>query len=121
MFLIDDFGRQQVSPRQPLNRWIMPLEKRIDFLNEIHVTNLSREMFRGIFNRQCELLQVPFDQHDLVYPLRDYDVRPRRELRAVHPRDILRRLVGIAGYHNIPPFLTPRFPEKACAAHFVEL
>lgn len=32
MFLIDDFGRQQVRPRDLLNRWIMPLEKRVDFL-----------------------------------------------------------------------------------------
>ncbi|MBI4790720.1 MAG: ATP-binding protein [Chloroflexi bacterium] len=32
MFLIDDFGRQQVSPRDLLNRWIVPLEKRVDFL-----------------------------------------------------------------------------------------
>ena len=32
MFLIDDFGRQQMSPQQLLNRWIVPLETRIDFL-----------------------------------------------------------------------------------------
>jgi predicted ATPase with chaperone activity len=32
MFLIDDFGRQQVRPRDLLNRWIVPLENRIDFL-----------------------------------------------------------------------------------------
>ncbi len=32
MFLIDDFGRQQVRPRDLLNRWIVPLEKRADFL-----------------------------------------------------------------------------------------
>jgi SpoVK/Ycf46/Vps4 family AAA+-type ATPase len=32
MFLIDDFGRQQISPQQLLNRWIVPLETRIDFL-----------------------------------------------------------------------------------------
>jgi predicted ATPase with chaperone activity len=32
MFLIDDFGRQQVRPRDLLNRWIVPLEKRVDFL-----------------------------------------------------------------------------------------
>jgi len=32
MFLIDDFGRQQVSPRDLLNRWIVPLEKRVDYL-----------------------------------------------------------------------------------------
>ncbi|MEJ2149292.1 MAG: ATP-binding protein, partial [Chloroflexota bacterium] len=32
MFLIDDFGRQQVRPRDLLNRWIVPLETRADFL-----------------------------------------------------------------------------------------
>jgi len=30
--LIDDFGRQRVSPTDLLNRWIVPLESRIDFL-----------------------------------------------------------------------------------------
>ena len=32
VFLIDDFGRQIVSPRNLLNRWILPLEERQDFL-----------------------------------------------------------------------------------------
>jgi predicted ATPase with chaperone activity len=32
MFLIDDFGRQQVSPTDLLNRWIVPLESAIDYL-----------------------------------------------------------------------------------------
>ena len=32
LFLIDDFGRQQVRPQDLLNRWIVPLEKRVDFL-----------------------------------------------------------------------------------------
>ncbi len=32
MFLIDDFGRQQMPPAEILNRWIVPLELRVDFL-----------------------------------------------------------------------------------------
>jgi predicted ATPase with chaperone activity len=32
ILLIDDFGRQQVTPRDLLNRWIVPLENRIDYL-----------------------------------------------------------------------------------------
>ncbi|HUP20176.1 MAG TPA: ATP-binding protein [Gemmatimonadota bacterium] len=32
VLIIDDFGRQIVRPRDLLNRWIVPLEKRIDFL-----------------------------------------------------------------------------------------
>ena len=31
--VIDDFGRQRVSTTDLLNRWIVPLEKRYDFLN----------------------------------------------------------------------------------------
>lgn len=31
-FLIDDFGRQIVSPTNLLNRWIVPLESKVDFL-----------------------------------------------------------------------------------------
>src|SRR4029077_15131947 len=31
-FLIDDFGRQRMPPIELLNRWIIPLEKRYDFL-----------------------------------------------------------------------------------------
>jgi predicted ATPase with chaperone activity len=44
--VIDDFGRQKMSIDQLLNRWIVPLEKRIDFLN----------MPSG------KKVQVPFDQ-----------------------------------------------------------
>jgi predicted ATPase with chaperone activity len=32
VLVIDDFGRQRVPPRDLLNRWIVPLEKRQDFL-----------------------------------------------------------------------------------------
>jgi len=31
VFIIDDFGRQKITPRQLLNRWIYPLETRQDF------------------------------------------------------------------------------------------
>lgn len=32
LFLIDDFGRQKVRPQDLLNRWIVPLEKKVDYL-----------------------------------------------------------------------------------------
>jgi len=35
MFLIDDFGRQLVRPVDLMNRWIVPLEKRFDYLTLI--------------------------------------------------------------------------------------
>jgi predicted ATPase with chaperone activity len=45
-FVVDDFGRQRISPQDLLNRWILPLEKRIDFLT----------LSNGI------KFQVPFDE-----------------------------------------------------------
>ncbi len=44
--VIDDFGRQRMSVDELLNRWIVPLEKRYDFLN----TSSGKK------------IQVPFDQ-----------------------------------------------------------
>jgi predicted ATPase with chaperone activity len=46
MFLIDDFGRQQMRPSDLLNRWIVPLESRFDFLRL----------------RTGQTMQVPFRQ-----------------------------------------------------------
>ena len=33
LFIVDDFGRQQVDPQNFLNRWIVPLERRTDFIS----------------------------------------------------------------------------------------
>jgi hypothetical protein len=33
IYLIDDFGRQRCTPAEVLNRWIVPMERRIDYLS----------------------------------------------------------------------------------------
>ncbi len=33
VLIVDDFGRQRMRPEDLLNRWIVPLDRRIDFLN----------------------------------------------------------------------------------------
>ncbi|MEZ5351641.1 MAG: hypothetical protein R2762_03330 [Bryobacteraceae bacterium] len=32
IYLIDDFGRQKATPAEILNRWIVPMERRVDYL-----------------------------------------------------------------------------------------
>ena len=32
ILIVDDFGRQRIRPEELLNRWILPLDRRIDFL-----------------------------------------------------------------------------------------
>jgi hypothetical protein len=46
LFVVDDFGRQQVDPQSLLNRWIVPLERRTDFLT----------LLSGM------KIEIPFDQ-----------------------------------------------------------
>ncbi len=33
LLIIDDFGRQQIAPSALLNRWIVPLERKVDYLS----------------------------------------------------------------------------------------
>ncbi|MEC4673185.1 MAG: hypothetical protein VST68_03240 [Nitrospirota bacterium] len=47
VFLIDDFGRQLVRPRDLLNRWIVPLEKRVDYLT-LHTGKVFQIPFDSI-------------------------------------------------------------------------
>lgn len=98
VFLIDDFGRQLVSPRELLNRWIVPLEERIDFLTLatgrklavpfeqliIFSTNLNpRELVDDAFLRRIrnririgapdeaaflEIFRLACAERDLVFP-----------------------------------------------------
>jgi len=32
LLIVDDFGRQRISPEEMLNRWVVPLDRRVDFL-----------------------------------------------------------------------------------------
>jgi predicted ATPase with chaperone activity len=158
MFLIDDFGRQLVRPRDLLNRWIVPLEKGVDFItlytgrkieipfevlvvfctnmdpkdlvdeaflrripHKIEVTDPSLDAYHEIFRRVCDEKRVPFDERGLAYLLQEYYLKPRRKLRAVHPRDMVNQLLDLAAYLGEEPRLTKDMIDRAAHAYFVEL
>lgn len=60
VFLIDDFGRQLCTPKELLNRWILPLEDRHDFL-----TVASGKKFQVPFE-QLIIFSTNLDPKDLV-------------------------------------------------------
>ena len=60
MFLIDDFGRQMITPSELLNRWIVPLETRIDFLR------LNSGQTFEIPFKQLLVFSTNLDPEDLV-------------------------------------------------------
>ncbi len=158
MFLIDDFGRQQIRPRDLLNRWIVPLEKRFDYLmlqtgnaieipfdmliifatnleprdlvdeaflrrirHKIEIQDPTFDEYREIFQRFARSQNIPYDEQALAYLLQEYYVKPSRQLRSCHPRDILDHIVDIARFRGIPPRITKELIDQASSGYFVDL
>jgi predicted ATPase with chaperone activity len=158
MFLIDDFGRQQVRPRDLLNRWIVPLERGADFLtlatgrkievpfnvlivfstnldprdlvdeaflrrirHKIEITDPTYEQYREIFKRVCDARGIRYDEQALAYLLKEWYINQERNLRAVHPRDLISQLLDIATYLNKPPILSKEMIDRSAASYFVKL
>jgi hypothetical protein len=58
--VIDDFGRQRVAPTELLNRWIVPLERRVDYLT-LHTGKKIEVPFE-----QLVVFSTNLDEKDLV-------------------------------------------------------
>ena len=94
-FLIDDFGRQKVAPEDILNRWIVPLNSRVDYLN-LHTGKST---------------QIPFDElvifstnlhpNELMDPA--FQRRIAYKLETLEPEEDLFRKVfeGMAGKQGL--------------------
>src|SRR3954454_12755767 len=60
ILIIDDFGRQVLSPRYLLNRWIVPLDRRVDYLT------LSSGMKFQVPFELMVVFSTNLDPHDLA-------------------------------------------------------
>lgn len=69
IFIIDDFGRQRVRPQELLNRWIFPLERKVDYLT-LH----TGKKFELLFD-QLVIFATNFPPDELMDPA---------QLRRVH-------------------------------------
>lgn len=69
VFVIDDFGRQRVRPHELLNRWIFPLERKVDYLT-LH----TGKKFALLFD-QLVIFATNFPPEELMDPA---------QLRRVH-------------------------------------
>ena len=156
MLLIDDFGRQQVSPGDLLNRWIVPLENNVDYLRlrtgqtlvvpfktfivfstnlnpydladdafyrriqmKVGVNNPDEELFRRIFLKSCEVLNVRFNEAAYQHLLQNWYVKTGRPFQAVHPRDLVKIVLSICLYEQSTPEITPQHLDEACNSYFV--
>jgi predicted ATPase with chaperone activity len=88
VFLIDDFGRQLCSPKELLNRWILPLESRHDFL-----TTAAGKKFEVPFE-QLIIFSTNLDPRDLVDDAFLRRIRHKVEILAP-TRDVYERIFNM--------------------------
>ena len=96
-FIIDDFGRQLVSPRNLLNRWIVPLEDRVDYLN-LHTGKSFSIPFEELV-----IFSTNLEPEDLMDPA------------------FLRRLPYKIEVGSPSPEIYRKIFENECAKHHLEL
>src|ERR1041385_745534 len=92
--VIDDFGRQRVAPQDLLNRWILPLERRVDFLT-LHSGKKIEVPFE-----QLVVFSTNLDERELVDEafLRRLGYRVRLEMpTALAYREIFKRAAKAKG------------------------
>ena len=111
IFLIDDFGRQRVDPHDFLNRWIIPLESRIDYLT-LHTGQKIQIPFL-----QSLIIATNLDPEQVTDPAFLRRMGYRLCLAAPSPeryRAILERYAGRLGI-PIPPGLVERLLDRYAA------
>jgi hypothetical protein len=112
VFIIDDFGRQMVSPRDLLNRWIVPLERRTDFLT-LH----TGKKFEIPFD-QLVIFSTNIEPKELVDEA--FLRRIRYKIKIDHPsretyKDIFKRVCngsGIEYKDDVVEFILSELYEK---------
>ncbi len=87
VFLVDDFGRQLCSPKELLNRWIVPLENRVDYLS------LASGLKFQVPFEQLTMFSTNLDPKDLVDEAFLRRMRHKVEILAPE-RDIYERIFG---------------------------
>ncbi len=94
-FLIDDFGRQRVKPEEILNRWIVPLNSRVDYL-ALH----TGKSFEIPFD-ELVIFSTNLHPNDLMDPA--FQRRIAYKLETVEPPEDLFRKVfeGMAKKQNL--------------------
>lgn len=98
--LIDDFGRQLVSPTVLLNRWIVPLENRVDYL-KLHTGKSFQLPFEAVVILSTNL--APSDLKDPAFLRR---IPYKLEVGAPAPETWRRIFAGVARAHGLGERLT---------------
>ena len=87
---------------------------------KVKVNSPSEENYRKIFELNCQLFEVEFDEEIYNYLVKTYYRDVGRDFQAVHPGDILTILKALCKYENRESCLASDLIDAACQSYFVE-
>jgi predicted ATPase with chaperone activity len=87
---------------------------------KVKVDSPSEENYRKIFELNCKLFEVEFDEEIYNYLVNTYYRDVGRDFQAVHPGDLLTILKALCKYENRKLSLAIDLIDSACQSYFVE-
>ncbi len=122
-FLIDDFGRQRAKPEDILNRWIVPLNSRVDYLTtqsgksitipfdeivifstNMHPDDLMDPAFQRRISYKLETVEPPEDLFVKVF------IGQAKKSGLVLTQEIYKQIIDVIRHHQAPlAYFQPKF------------
>ena len=138
-FLIDDFGRQRVKPEEILNRWIVPLNSRVDYLalhtgksfeipfdelvifsTNLHPNDLMDPAFQRRIAYKLETVEPPEDLFRKVFQGMAAIRANEAPLAYFQPKFIVEQVLASCKFEGVEPSFTADNIEDALANLFIK-
>ena len=89
--------------------------------HKIRVGDPSFEEYRSIFKSVADSKGIPFVEENLAYLIKNWYIKPGRNLRGSHPREICNQILDISKFLGCKPEMTRELIDQAADAFFVDI
>jgi predicted ATPase with chaperone activity len=89
--------------------------------HKIRVGDPSFEEYRSIFKAVAQSKNIPFNEEILAYLIKNWYIKPSRNLRGSHPREICNQILDISKFLGCKPEMTKELIDQAADAFFVDI
>jgi len=89
--------------------------------HKIRVGDPSFDEYRSIFISVAESTKIPFNEEILAYLIKNWYIKPNRNLRGSHPKEICNQILDISKFLGCKPEMTRELIDQAASAFFVDL
>lgn len=89
--------------------------------HKIRVGDPSFDEYRTIFKAVAQSKNIPFSEENLAYLIKNWYIKPSRNLRGSHPREICNQILDISKFLGCKPEMTRELIDQAADAFFVDI